>query len=358
MYDGYVGKYAGFDGNTTLFLSGAVEKNVSPGDPTAFFKLVDDIRTVEGVNGVGYQMNEYFLADENEDIIVDAFILSDDMVNIKYPLSQGRWFDNENLSSQQTQVILGGDIAKLHKVNETITLYKLEVIDESMQYVPVEAKVIGKMREPAFAVNLHFSSSQPEYINLFEPYQNLILTNDQTLISSGDIRYPLMSLLVFTDGNTDIAKVKGGLREFGQPFDFNEVDKIYRDGISHKLANKLPTTGIMILGILFGVIGITYLGIYQNMKTLSVYYLYGMSRKESAFLNALLIAAMLSISLLCSILLYFIPSVQDYLFRRAMLGLYNLIFCFIFIAISIGISLLISYRFSKRSPILTLRRFE
>ena len=358
MYDGYVGKYAGFDGNTTLFLSGAVEKNVSPGDPTAFFKLVDDIRTVEGVDGVGYQMNEYFLTGENEDIIVDAFILSDDMVNIKYPLNQGRWFDNETLSSQQTQVVLGGDIAKLYKVNETITLYKLEVIDESMQYVPVEAKVIGKMREPAFAVNLHFSSNQPEYINLFEPYQNLILTNDQTLISSEDIRYPLMSLLVFTDGNTDIDKVKEGLMEFGQPFDFNEVDKFYREGIAYKLANKLPTTGIMILGILFGVIGITYLGIYQNMKTLSVYYLYGMSRKESAFLNALLIAAMLSISLLCSILLYFIPSVQDYLFRRAMLGLYNLIFCLSFIAISIGISLLISYRFSKRSPILTLRRFE
>ena len=356
MYDGYVGKYAGFDGNTTLFLSGAVENNVPLGEPDEFYRLVDKILAVDGVNGVGYQMNEYFLSGKNDDTIVDAFALSSDMLRIEYPLSKGRWFNDD--SYNETQVILGGNIASVYKVNDVITLHKLEVIDESMQYIPVKAKVIGKMREPAFTINLHFSSNQPEYVNLFEPCENIIITNDSAIISSDDIRYPLMSLLVFTDENADLRSVKESLMDFGQPFDFNEVDDFYKEGILFKLANKLPTTGIMLIGILFGVIGITYLSIYQNMKTLSIYYLYGMSNKGCALVNVALDAVMLTISLVISVLLYFVPSVHDYLFRRSLIGPYNFLFSITFVIVVVGIAYIISRNFSKKSPISTLRRFE
>ena len=114
----------------------------------------------------------------------------------------------------------------------------------------------------------------------------------------------------------------------------------------------------MVLGILFGLIGITYLGIYQNMKTLSIYHLCGMSRKGCAYLNMTLNAVMLSISLLFAVLLYFVPAVQDYLFRRTMFGIYNIVFSVAFTAVVMGISFLISYGFSKKSPVLTVRRFE
>lgn len=359
LYGGYVGRYyTDFDKDRTIFLSSAVSNRVEMRDSEGFYRLVDDISSIKGVSGVGYQMEEAFLAGRNEDVIVPAFILNKDMADIPYPLSQGQWFDNTDSSGGQTQVILGGEISGFYETDEIITLYRRTVTDGTVQYVPIEAKVIGKMRAPSFALSLNFASTQPEYTNMFEPYPNLILTNDLSLICPDDIRFPLMSLLVFAEQDADVQAVKEELRRYGQPFDFHEIDEFYNAAVSFRLANQLPTTGIMVLGILFGVIGITYLGIYQNMKSLSVYHLYGMSRKACAYMNVALNAAMLAVSLLLSVLLYFVPKVQDYLFRRAMFGTYNLVFSIAFLSIVIGISFLISYGFSKRSAVLTLRRFE
>lgn len=359
MYGGFVGRYyTNLDKDRTIFLSSAVSNNVQHGDPEGFYELVEDISAISGVSGVGYQMEEAFLAGRNEDVIVQALILSEDMAGIRYPLSQGRWFDGSGASGGQTQVILGGEIARLYGTDEIITLYRLMRTDSGLQYVPVEARVIGKMRAPSFALDLNFASNQPEYVNMFVPYSSLILTDDQSLVCPDDVRFPMLSLLVFAKQDADVQAVKEELRRYGQPFDFHEVDRFYNAAVSYRLANQLPTTGIMVLGILFGVIGITYLGIYQNMKSISVYHLCGMSRRGCAYMNAALNAAMLTISLFCAILLYFVPAVQDYLFRRAVFGAYNLIFSAAFIAVVMGISFLISYGFSKKSPVLTLRRFE
>ena len=359
LYGGFVGRYyTNLDKDRTIFLSSAVRNNVQSRDPEDFYELVEEISAISGVSGVGYQMEEAFLAGGNEDVIVRAFILNEDMADIRYPLSQGRWFDGADASGGQTQVILGGEIAGLYETDEIITLYRLTATDEGMRYVPVEARVIGKMRAPSFAITLDFASTQPEYVNMFEPYPSLILTDDQSLVCQDDIRFPTLSLLVFAEQDADVEAVKEELANYGQPFDFNEVDGFYKAGVTYRLANQLPTTGIMVLGILFGVIGITYLGIYQNMKALSVYHLCGMSRKGCAYMNVALNAAMLAVSLFCAVLLYFVPAVRDYLFRRAVFGTYNLIFSVAFIAVVMGISFLIGYGFSKKSPVLTLRRFE
>ncbi len=356
LYDGYLGKYAEFAPDTTFFLSGAVTHNVKPGDRREFEQLVEEIRSVDGVSGVGYQMSESFLSGENEDLVVNGFVLNGDMLQIKYPLRSGEWFGG--LSSSETQVILGGEIAAQYKTGEIITLHKLDVIQGIPQYIPVTARVIGIMRDPVFAVNLNFSSNRPGYINMFEPYQNIVITNDLALVSKDDIRYPLMSLLVFAGSDADLSQVRQKLAAFGQPFDFHEVDGFYREGIALRLARQLPTVGIMIFGILFGIMGITYLGTYQNMKTLSVYYLYGMSRRECAMVNVLLNAVMLILSFGVSALLYFVPFVYENLFRRALFGAQNYIFSLAFIAAAAGLSFAVSCYFGRKSPVETLRRLE
>ena len=317
---------------------------------------MEEIRSVDGVSGVGYQMSESFLSGENEDLVVNGFVLNGDMLQIKYPLRSGEWFGG--LSSSETQVILGGEIAAQYKTGEIITLHKLDVIQGIPQYIPVTARVIGIMRDPVFVVNLNFSSNRPGYINMFEPYQNIVLTNDLALVSKDDIRYPLMSLLVFAGSDADLSQVRQKLAAFGQPFDFHEVEGFYREGIALRLARQLPTVGIMIFGILFGIMGITYLGTYQNMKTLSVYYLYGMSRRECAMVNVLLNAVMLVLSFGVSALLYFVPFVHENLFRRALFGAQNYIFSMAFIAAAAGLSYAVSCYFGRKSPVETLRRLE
>lgn len=290
---------------------------------------------------------------DNEFIINDDFSFGGtSLITIG---DEGEWF---NINEPKTQVVLGGDIANLYSVGDSITLYKLEVINGTMEYIPVQAEYIGKMKDPPFAVNLHFASNRPEYVNMFEPYENIIITNDQSLISADDIRYPLMSLLVFTDEAADKQAVKNELCRYGQPFDYTEIDEFYKAGMKNKLADRLPTTGIMLIGILFGVIGITYLSLNLNMRTFSVYYLYGMSHKECTLFSIVLNFAMLLVSMLISFIMYFIPAVNDYLFHRSMIGIYNVVFCLIFALCVIGISAVISYTTLRKSPIEILRRFE
>lgn len=356
LYDGYLGKYAKFPPETTFFLSGAVTNYVEHGNEGEFLRLVEEIRALPGVSGVGYSMSESFLSGEHEDLIVNGFVLNNDILQVKYPLRSGRWFDGG--TSGETQVILGGEIADLYKTGENITLRKLEVAGGTLQYIPVTAKVIGKMREPAFMVNLNFSSNRPDYINLFEPYQNIILTDDLALVSAEDVRYPAMSLLVFAAPDADLSNIRQELAAFGQPFDFVEVDGFYQEGIASRLARQLPAVGAMVVGILFGVMGITYLGTYQNMKTLSIYYLYGMSRRECARQNVLLHAMMLFGSLGISLLLYFVPFVRDALFRRALIGTQNFIFSTAFVLVAAGLSFVVSLHFGRKSPVETLRRLE
>ncbi len=358
VYDGYVGKYAELDEDTTIFLSEAVSNNVPIGEMEQFFRLAEKIQAVDGVDSVGYQMEDAFLLGENEDMFVQALILSDGMVHVKYPLHEGQWFEKETADSSEMQVVLGGAIAGQYKTGEGITLYRREVIDGSTQYTPIKAKVIGKLQEPAFAVSLNFASNYPEYTNLFDPYENIILSNDQSLIDVDDVRPPVASLFVFADQDVDLQALKEKLTDFGQPFDIHQMDKNYRESMAFELANKLPTTGIMLIGLLFGVTGITWLCIYQNMRTLSVYHLYGLSRKGCAFVNGILNVCMLLFSMLCAFLLYFVPEVYNYLFRRSLMGPYNFLFSFAFAAIAAGISFLISFGFSKESPVLILRRFE
>ncbi len=359
VYGGFVGRYyTNLDKDRTFFLSSAVKNHVGFGDSEGFYRLVEDISAISGVSGVGYQVEEAFLTGLNQDVIVHGFILGGDMADIRYPLSQGRWFDGAGACGGETQVILGGEIARLYETDESITLYRLSATDQGMQYVPVEARVIGKMRTPGFALSLNYASTQPEYTNMFEPYPSLILTDDLSLVSREDIRFPLMSLLVFAGQDADVQAVKEELRRYGQPFDFHEVDKFYDAAVSFRLANQLPTTGIMVLGILFGVTGITYLGVYQNMRAISVYHLCGMSRRGCAYMNMALNAVMLAAALSVAVVLYFVPAVQEHLFRRAMFGAYNLLFSVAFIIAVMGISFLISFGFSKKSPVMALRRFE
>ena len=359
VYGGFVGRYyTNLDKDRTFFLSSAVKNHVGFGDSEGFYRLVEDISAISGVSGVGYQVEEAFLTGSNQDVIVHGFILGGDMADIRYPLSQGRWFDGTGACGGETQVILGGEIARLYETDESITLYRLSATDQGMQYVPVEARVIGKMRAPGFALSLNYASTQPEYTNMFEPYPSLILTDDLSLVSREDVRFPLMSLLVFAGQYADVQAVKEELRRYGQPFDFHEIDKFYDAAVSFRLANQLPTTGIMVLGILFGVTGITYLGVYQNMRAISVYHLCGMSRRGCAYMNMALNAVMLAAALSVAVVLYFVPAVQEHLFRRAMFGAYNLLFSVAFIIAVMGISFLISFGFSKKSPVMALRRFE
>ena len=90
LYGGYVGRYyTNLDKDRTLFLSAAVKNNVQFGDPEGFYRLAEDICAIGGVSGVGYQMEESFLAGTNEDVIVRGLILGGDMAEIQYPLGQG-----------------------------------------------------------------------------------------------------------------------------------------------------------------------------------------------------------------------------------------------------------------------------
>ena len=52
----------------------------------------------------------------------------------------------------------------------------------TLSYDTINAKIVGKLRNPALIINLNFSSNKPTFTNLFDPYDNVVLSNNTKIL--------------------------------------------------------------------------------------------------------------------------------------------------------------------------------
>lgn len=354
VHDNYIENYVEFDSNKSVFLSGATSINVGFGDSDKFFGLVSQIEEVEGVTGVAYQCEEYFVSNKSESDSIIAYYINQGMQKVKYPLKEGEWF--KGINNDVLEIVVGGNIARKCKVGEIITLNKLEYINNKLEYIKVDAKVIGILCNPPYIANLHYGSNKPTFGNLFDSYRDVIITNNESIVSKDDVRFPLESLIVFIDENNKT--VINGLKNFGQPILFKDIIKNSQEASMFSMKNKIPTSLVTFLAILFGLIGITLLKSYKDMRTLSILYLYGLSKKQCIALSVTSNTFIFMLSVLLSFILAKTSLFKEYLFRGSVIGLYNYIFIILFLLVIMFITYIISKAFSKESPVRKLRRFE
>jgi len=275
-YSQKVNNYISNKKNTFCLLSGAVVNTVGQNNENGFTGLIETLNKVNGVKGVGYQIEESIIMDKVPDQIVSTFFLNNTMSELKYPLSSGSWFNQSN--SDDIEIIVGGGLTGKYKVGDNVDVKRATYKTGTLSYDTFKAKVIGKLRNPALIINLNFSSNKPTFTNLFDPYDNVVITNNTKILDPHTTYYPLQSVIVQMDNTNKTKDTKDTLSQYGQVFSFQDIEKISVELFHDKIQEILLPFMVLLTTIIFGLIGTTFLFVYKYMKNLSVYNICGMSR--------------------------------------------------------------------------------
>ncbi|MBQ2884474.1 MAG: hypothetical protein IJE43_11995 [Alphaproteobacteria bacterium] len=337
------------------FLSGATKGSVLLGDVAEFYSFVDELNQSSAILDVGYQLEDGVYIKDEDDQVIPYIYLNSTMQEIEYPLKKGEWF-SKSTKDDRIQIVIGGEIGKRYKVGETIRLLDAIKIDNKIEYREIDAEIIGILKDPSYVINLGVSASRPTYNNLYDEYQNVILSNSDIVIDyDGVVRYPLGSVTVKLDDDAD----KDSITKYGQLFSFNDIEENSKTSYFKNIMNKLPSVLIIIAAVVFGLVGTTYLYVYRYMKTTTIYYLTGLSKKKCQYLItsnnliSLIVAVIVSI-----LLLLFNEELRESLFARNPIGVANIVITLGFAMVVALISNIASKHFSKDTIYMALRRFQ
>lgn len=352
-YSQNVNNYISNKKNTYCLLSGAVVNTVGQNNENGFTGLIETLNKVNGVKGVGYQIEESIIMDKVPDQIVSTFFLNNTMSELKYPLSSGSWFNQSN--SDDIEIIVGGELTGKYKVGDNVDVKRATYKTGTLSYDTFKAKVVGKLRNPALIINLNFSSNKPTFTNLFDPYDNVVITNDTKILDPHTTYYPLQSVIVQIDNTNE---TKDTLSQYGQVFSFQDIEKISVELFHDKIQEILLPFVVLLTTIIFGLIGTTFLFVYKYMKNLSVYNICGMSRGG---LCCLIFSQSLFDIILAAIISWFLsslPFVNELLFQRTSVGFYNVVGSLALFALLLGITFIYSKNLTNKSSVGLLRRYE
>lgn len=352
-YSQNVNNYISNKKNTYCLLSGAVVNTVGQNNENGFTGLIETLNKVNGVKGVGYQIEESIIMDKVPDQIVSTFFLNDTMSELKYPLSSGSWFNQSN--SDDIEIIVGGELTGKYKVGDNVDVKRATYKTGTLSYDTFKAKVVGKLRNPALIINLNFSSNKPTFTNLFDPYDNVVITNDTKILDPHTTYYPLQSVIVQIDNTNE---TKDTLSQYGQVFSFQDIEKISVELFHDKIQEILLPFVVLLTTIIFGLIGTTFLFVYKYMKNLAVYNICGMSRGG---LCCLIFSQSLFDIILAAIISWFLsslPFVNELLFQRTSVGFYNVVGSLALFALLLGITFIYSKNLTNKSSVGLLRRYE
>ena len=355
-YSQKVNNYISNKKNTFCLLSGAVVNTVGQNNENGFTGLIETLNKVNGVKGVGYQIEESIIMDKVPDQIVSTFFLNNTMSELKYPLSSGSWFNQSN--SDDIEIIVGGGLTGKYKVGDNVDVKRATYKTGTLSYDTFKAKVIGKLRNPALIINLNFSSNKPTFTNLFDPYDNVVITNNTKILDPHTTYYPLQSVIVQMDNTNKTKDTKDTLSQYGQVFSFQDIEKISVELFHDKIQEILLPFMVLLTTIIFGLIGTTFLFVYKYMKNLSVYNICGMSRGGLCGLIFSQSLFDIILSAIISLFLSSLPLVNELLFQRTSIGPYNLIGSLSLFGLLLGITFIYSKNLTNKTSVGLLRRYE
>lgn len=353
VYDGKISNYIKEYDNTTVLLSGAVENNISLSDSEGFNSLINELKNPKGVNDVGYSIEESSIIENDENTIIKTLYFNPVMCEIKYPLLAGKWFQEQDTDMQ---IIIGGELNHKYNVGDRITISRIYYSDR-IKMQNYEAIIIGKLKNPAFVMNLNYSSTRPVLQNLFESEQNIILTNDYRIVDESNLYFPLGSLLLSTNGKISEETIKN-LEQYGRYFSLDSIQANSIKILRQIIKKSLPPIIILFISIMFGFIGFTVLYTYKFMKNLSIFYLCGIDKigltKIIAFQTAL--SCLFSITFMA--IIKEIPLFSEIFFRRSFWGMWNYVLTIGLSAVVVFITLVASKILLRKTPLEVLRRYE
>lgn len=354
MYNGRLNNYIRNKEQNFYLLSGAVSSTVNPGVIGAFDDFINRLESIDGVKGVGYQIEESVILDKAPDDIISLFYLNPTMSELVYPLSSGRWFQSGG--GDEAEIVIGGELTRRYRVGDRVVMKRATYRTGTLTYDDIPVKIVGELRNPPMVITLNYRSNQPTFSNVFESYENVVLCNHADVLDTQMLYTPMESVLIQLEDRPGFAEQD--LTAYGQLFSFQEIEAIGQSLLHKQIREVLPSFLILLSAITLGLIGTTFLFVFKYIKNLSIYHICGMSRRRIGLLIFSQSLLDIVIAFIISSILFYVPLINQVLFQRTTMGLFNLVGTLTLIAVFLSIIYIYARNLTKQSSIGLLRRYE
>lgn len=282
----------------------------------------DFLYDIEGVRAV-HSIDQYLLTYNGDEIPLLAY--DQNIVNLFLPeLSEGKWLNNTSTSDDFIPILTLQE-SKFELGNT----YLFQDLNNNL--LPV--KVIGKLKEPTYILDLNFASNNLRPDHIFQYYDSryandvICLTLKESLSRFTTVRTGThISKIVLFEEDISNDKYTAALEQISKRGDFIRLDRVLENGILQErniLKAYLPYLICTLFMTIIGFFGLTILNVFQNIYTYSIMYLVGIPPRKCAkicFENSLFIS-------ICSIFLvfalYFVVYIIDYNYIKTFAIDYN-----------------------------------
>lgn len=285
-------------------------------------------------------------------------------------LQYGKWIEDVKLEDDIYPAVISSDLIKYFKIGDRFSATVL-----GRQY---KFEVCGVLKKPNLVLHFNVGGSQLNWSNLFEEYENIILTNhiiDKNSVNEnrnyGNAADELDSYLLVGRPTSVVVKLEDNLSDeekkktlsnllnYGSLLSFEEINETTRELIRDKTIKYTINYSLLIIMGLMGIIGVSVLNSIKELSVYSIWYLCGSKWRNIFALNFLRIFSVLLISVLLNIIILSRKYVQENFFYNSLLSIKHYIITGIMlVAILLICNGVVFHALSMNTPVDILRRYQ
>lgn len=241
--------------------------------------LVNEIKSTGVAEDVGYVAEESIYVDG---INAAHIIYNNFLVQIKHPVSDGRWLNEQEVN----ECVIGGDLSDIYSVGDCI-------IAKGISY-----RIVGKLTERNYCLNTSTGGTL-DITCMLDDYSDVIITVQDEIPE--DIFASLIIKYDYTNISTGV--LRSSLAKYGIVYTFDDLYKNAEKLQYGILKNNLPIIcALLLIATLISTGGIL-ISLQNNLRNYAIMSLYGEKRRDIVFYIMAAYALMLFLAFEIMILL-------------------------------------------------------
>lgn len=236
-----------------------------------FNSILSDVKSIETIGRTG------FISSGNTYPIK---IYSNNLLYLYTPkLSAGLWLKASNNKNSYLHAVCSHNATG---INAGTVLSGKILRDNSSGEIPISIEVVGILDSPNIPLDFGTSGNRIKISDLLIPDSSFnqlptLLISKSELSNYCDISGDISNVLLLFNSSTPLNKNITLLKNFGTVNSISSIENNQKDDLLKQLKVFIPYLIIITIMIIIGIIGLTLLSIYQNLKEFAIYYMAGCS---------------------------------------------------------------------------------
>lgn len=238
-----------------------------------------ELKQLDGMEGIAYAAGMYcgvegYQNEMNPESVVENYNMTPLLwKGIRYPLKEGRWFQETDAEDTTLQVIIGGGLSQKYRVGDTIVL-------DYGEGTPKEAFVIGNLGSDFYMLNNDCSFSAEggyvdTYVKMYTEQEDILLSNDKSWFQEfqNEASYPSSSVMLKVREGADFTEYE----KYGVLFSFDKIMENTEQRCKRFVMDAINNNAVWILVIIFAVASVAYMTAQRRRYVWGIYSLFGVS---------------------------------------------------------------------------------